>query len=511
MRKKKALINTIFSMLLEVITVIAGFILPRLFIGTFGSEVNGLVSSITSFIGYITLLQSGVGTVAKAAMYKPLAKKDHDKLCVIAKTVESFFRKIAFITIAYIAVLACLFPTLIAPDAGSFLYTASLVVIIGVSTAAQYFFGITHQMLLEADQNSYVYSILQIATVIINTAVSVVLIKAGCSVQIVKLGSAAIFVLRPLLLSIYTKRKYKLYGKFEIDNSLIKQRWDGFAQAIAYFIHSKTDIFVLTLFARFSSNVSLSLVSVYSVYHLVTTGLTAFIRAIERAVTSALGNIIALGERDTLVKTFQTYNNFMHILCTTVFATASITVFKFVGIYVKNITDVEYVQYVFGYIIIAAEYLFCLRLPYTSLINAAGKFKETRTSAIIEAISNIAVSVILVSKFGLIGVAIGTFVAMAYRTISFMIFLHKDVICLSIGTQIKRYLLSFVIYGALVYAASLINIEITHYMSWILYTGITFAATGVVTLLVNLLVMRKETVAVIKTFIRRLPKKRTDS
>jgi O-antigen/teichoic acid export membrane protein len=152
-----------------------------------------------------------------------------------------------------------------------------------------------------------------------------------------------------------------------------------------------------------------------------------------------------------------------------------------------------------------------LRLPYTSLINAAGKFKETRTSAIIEAISNIAVSVILVSKFGLIGVAIGTFVAMAYRTISFMIFLHKDVICLSIGTQIKRYLLSFVIYGALVYAASLINIEITHYMSWILYTGITFAATGVVTLLVNLLVMRKETVAVIKTFIRRLPKKRANS
>lgn len=77
--------------------------------------------------------------------------------------------------------------------------------------------------------------------------------------------------------------------------------------------------------------------------------------------------------------------------------------------------------------------------------------------------------------------------------------------------ETKRYLLSFAIYGALVYAASLINIEITHYMSWILYTGITFAATGVVTLLVNLLVMRKETVSVVKTFIRRLPKKWADS
>ena len=89
--------------------------------------------------------------------------------------------------------------------------------------------------------------------------------------------------------------------------------------------------------------------------------------------------------------------------------------------------------------------------------------------------------------------------------------MHKDIICLSIGTQIKRYLLSFVIYGALVYAASLISIQITHYVSWILYASIAFAVTGVVTLLVNLLVMRKETVAVVKTFIKRLPQKRVDS
>ena len=152
MRKKKALINTVFSILLEIVTVISGFILPRLFIGTFGSEVNGLVSSISSFIGYIILLQSGVGTVAKAAMYKPLAKKEHENLCIVVKTVENFFRKIAVITVIYIFLLGFLFPYVITPDAGSFVYTFSLVIIIGVSTAAQYFFGITHQMLLEASE-----------------------------------------------------------------------------------------------------------------------------------------------------------------------------------------------------------------------------------------------------------------------------------------------------------------------------------------------------------------------
>ena len=69
MRKKKAIINIIFSLLLQLVTVISGFIVPRLFIGKFGSEVNGLVNSIGSFVGYITLLQSGVGSVVKASLY----------------------------------------------------------------------------------------------------------------------------------------------------------------------------------------------------------------------------------------------------------------------------------------------------------------------------------------------------------------------------------------------------------------------------------------------------------
>lgn len=502
MRKRKALVNTAFSLLLEVVTVIAGFIIPRLFIGSFGSEVNGLVSSISSFIGYITLLQSGVGTVAKASMYKPLAEEDHEKLCVIVKTVEVFFRKIALITVFYIIALSFLFPTVITPDAGSFIYTSSLVIIIGMSTAAQYFFGITYQMLLEADQRSYIYSIIQIATVVLNTIISIVLIKTGCSVQVVKLGSALIFVLRPLVLSIYSRKKYQIDSNFYVDNSLIKQRWDGFAQAIAYFIHSKTDIFVLTIFARLTTNISLSLVSVYSVYHLVTTGLTSFIRAIERSVTSAIGNIIALGENENLIKTFNTYNNFMHIMCTAVFSTASITIYKFIGVYVKNITDVEYVQYAFGYIIIAAEYLYCMRSPYNSVIYAAGKFKETKISAGVEAALNIVISVALVPRFGLVGVAIGTFSAMVYRTVSFIVYLSRDVIHLNVVTQIKRYLISFCIYFGLIYIGSLVGITVTNLIVWVLYASITFSICSLVTLAVNFILLKQQTLSVIRTFTR---------
>ena len=58
MRSKKAIKNIISSLIQQIITIICGLVLPRAIIGTFGSSVNGLVSSITQFLAYITLLES---------------------------------------------------------------------------------------------------------------------------------------------------------------------------------------------------------------------------------------------------------------------------------------------------------------------------------------------------------------------------------------------------------------------------------------------------------------------
>ena len=127
MRREKALINVACSLLLQITTIIAGFIVPRLFINSFGSDVNGLVNSITSFIGYITLLQTGVGSAVKAALYKPLAKKNHLELCEIVKTADLFFKKIAIVTIIYIIALTVAFPLFIV-DGFDWFYTSSLVV-----------------------------------------------------------------------------------------------------------------------------------------------------------------------------------------------------------------------------------------------------------------------------------------------------------------------------------------------------------------------------------------------
>ena len=485
-RKKKAIINIIFSLALEIVTVIAGFIIPRLIIGTFGSATNGLINSITSFIGYIALLQSGVGSVVKSALYKPLATDDRNSISVIVKTSEVFFRKIAWITIIYLGILSILFPVFLNKGFDAW-YTISLVLIIGMGTVAQYFWGITYQMLFESDQKLYVYNALQIVSIIINTLLTVILINSGCSIQVVKLASAVVFILRPIGLAAYARHHYKLDKNVIPDSSVIKQRWDSFWQAIAYFIHSKTGIFVLTIFSTFAN------VSIFSVYLLITTGLTSFINAIDKSVRSAFGNVLARGEQKLLNKSFKAYNALLHILSTIIFATAAIMAADFMRVYTFGVTDAQYVQPLFSMIIISAEYIYCLRLPYNSIIYVAGKFKETKTSALIEAGLNIVISITLVNVLGLIGVAVGTLCAMAYRTISFGHFLSSNILELTYKYQLKRFCITGLSYILAIMAFHIFKLpESDNLYIWAGHSVIVFCLVSIIVIAVNFILCKKE-------------------
>ena len=55
MRSKNAIYNILSNLALQFITIIYGFIVPKIIITKFGSEVNGLISSITQFLAYITI------------------------------------------------------------------------------------------------------------------------------------------------------------------------------------------------------------------------------------------------------------------------------------------------------------------------------------------------------------------------------------------------------------------------------------------------------------------------
>ena len=249
MRSKKAIKNIISSVFQQIITFICGLIVPRAIIGTFGSSVNGLISSITQFLSYITLLEAGIGPVIKAALYKPIAKKDRYEIEKILKASQRFFRVISGIFIIYLIILCFVYP-LIVQNQFDYMFTVSLILIISISTFAEYFFGMVYKLYLQAEQKTYVTSIIQSTTTILNAILILVLIKFNTSIQIVKLVSAFVFVLRPIVQNIYVRKKYNINFKEVKEKYDLKQKWDGLAQHIAAVVHNNTDVAVLTIFSN---------------------------------------------------------------------------------------------------------------------------------------------------------------------------------------------------------------------------------------------------------------------
>ena len=99
--RKKAYLTILFSIISQVVTILSGLIVPRLVLSTFGSEVNGLVSSLTQFLNYISLIEGGLGSVVLAGLYKPLAEKDTTRMNAVLNAANRFFKQITYVLLAY--------------------------------------------------------------------------------------------------------------------------------------------------------------------------------------------------------------------------------------------------------------------------------------------------------------------------------------------------------------------------------------------------------------------------
>ena len=143
-------------------------------------------------------------------------------------------------------------------------------------------------------------------------------------------------------------------------------------------------------------------------------------------------------------------------------------------------------------VILTISYIF--RLPYHTLVKAAALFKETKLSAIIEALLNIVVSIILLNFWGLVGVAIGTLISMLYRTIYYIFFFSKHIIMINPVKSLTKIGLNILVCIAIVFATQNLIIQFaTNVVLWIACAcGIT-ALSGVVIVGVNYIFFLSET------------------
>lgn len=489
--KKQAFFNLVTTILYEIFAILSGVIIPRIILVNFGSEANGLVSSLNQFLNYISLIEGGLGSVILSSLYKPLVEKDNYKLSRVVNASNSFFRKISYILIAYTLLVATIYP-LVVTSKFSYFYIASLAIILSISLFIQYCYAISYRLLLQADTKYYIVQIVQVIMISINVVLCLVEVYVYPNLHIMKICSSIVFALQPIVFNKYVSKYYKIDKTLGNDEKALSQRWDGFSQNFAWFINSNVDVTLLSLFGN------LSLVSVYAVYNTIAEGIKLLIMSLSKVFTPLIGKEIARGNNESANKYLDLYELCIYDVSAIIFGCCICLLPNFVIFYTKGVNDVDYYRFYFSVFLIITKIIYCIRDPYVTVAYSAGRFRDTAKGPIFEAIINIVVSILLVKKYDLIGVIIGTVAGMLFRLFYQIVYLKSEVIDRPVVKSIKKIISLIIVITLGTKTYFLLGINISTIYEWIVSGFICFGIFSLLQILINIIIDREVLIGIVK-------------
>ena len=473
-RMKRVGINAMSTVVNQLVVTIIGIIVPWVMISNFGSTAYGATTSIAQFLGYITLFEGGIGRVARGALYKPLADGNNKEISRVYYAIKRFFAVLGVAFIGYTLILAFGYYEIADVSEYTREYIFALVIAIAIGKFAEYMGGITNITLLNADQRQYVVNAVVIFSSIINVALIAILANSGVDILWVKLVSSFVFILKPILFTIYVRKKYRL--KKTKEKAVLKNKITGMAQHVAYVVQNSTDVLILTVLS------DLTYVAVYSVYNLIASSLRNITTSFTGGMEAVFGNMIAKDEHETLINTYRRYKFILTVLTVALFGTAAATILPFVAIYTWKATDADYLQPTFAIILLLSYAINCIILPCFNLPIAANQLKKSQWGAYTEAGINVVISCALVFWNPLIGVAVGTLVSSIFKSVYYIVYSGKNIL----KSSVLRMLFEFVITLGVLIAVSVVGMIvidemlIDSYMQWILCGIVTVILTGTV-------------------------------
>lgn len=499
MKKQKFWLNIVSSYGVQIITTICSFILPRVFLSEYGSAVNGLVSSITQYLAVISLTDMGITVVVQSSLYKPLAEKDNDTISRILVSAQKFYSVIGIGLMVYSAALCIWYPNVINTKFDA-LYIIGLIVILSIDSLAQYMFGITRSQLLNADQKKYVVSISSAVARILNTVICCLLVHYHASIHMVKLVSAIVFLINPVIYNWYVHKYYSVNWKIKYEKEPINQKWNGVARHVSSYVFDNTDVLLLTAFA------GLEKVSVYTVYNMVLKGINQLVSVISQVIQPMLGEYWARNESCKFAHYFFSYEWVMQTMGNFIFGCTLTLIVPFVQVYTSGIDDANYVVPIFAVIVTLAGEAQFLRISYGTVIGSVGHFKQTQSNYVVSAVMNLILSIILIRPFGLVGVAIPTLLASLYMYLWQGIYVYKSVLKVSLRKFFVGGIKSLTIMIVGYVATSPFYMYRPTYLGWFILAIINAVIWGLVVLIANILFNKAQMIVAVKAVLKTVKK-----
>lgn len=412
---QKSIQNLLCAMLGQIISIAFGLILPRLFVVSYGSEVNGLLSSLSNLIICLNLFEAGVGIASLQALYKPVAEQDWAKINGVLAATKAYYRKTGKWYLIALFVLSVAYPWVVDSDL-SYFTICGAVFFSGIGKVVNFYVQGKYTILLQAEGKNYIAS--NLAT-LVNTLISfgkVLLIYLGANIVVILAVSFLIQCLQMIYILIYIRKKYpNLDLSVEPDNLAVSQKNYAMVHQIGALIFNNTDTLILTMVC------GLKVVSVYSVFKMISGHLDQILNIVTSSVNAAMGQTYQTN-RERFKPMIDAFDSLYGVLAYGFYAVALFLYLPFMRLYMAGVTDINYVDGKLAILFVAAGLLSHSRVAMVQTIDYAGHFKQTVPHSLAEMVINIVTSIIGVCVWGIYGVLLGTVVALLYRTNQIIIY-----------------------------------------------------------------------------------------
>ncbi len=413
--------NLISSLVYQVVLISLGFLLPRLYLENFGSEVNGILSTIKQVFTYLVLLEAGVGLATTQALYKRIGENDYKSASEVLAATHTYYLKTGFVYAAIVLGLAAVYAYLIPSSINSH-ELFFIVLLNAVPALFSYFVQAKYRILMEVDGRKYVINhsetVLQIAS---NVAKILVLVLTD-SLILIQLVYCIIAMMQLLFLYVYAKRRYRwLNLKATPDFTAISQKNSVLVHQVSGMVFNNTDVILISALCDFKA------ASIYVIYNIFFAQVQSFITSVVSSFTFALGQMFHI-DREKFDRLFSAYETVYIMGTFLIYTLMGVFLMPIIRIYTSGINDAEYLNPLLMFLFVVMNLLANAKLPVSGVIEYAGEFAKTRTHAIWEMVINLTVSVAAILCFGICGAIFGTVAALFYRTVVTVSYANKTVL-----------------------------------------------------------------------------------
>lgn len=385
--------------------VIINFISQRVFVNTLGIEYLGLNSLFNNLISMLSIAELGLGVAITYHLYAPLSKRDMAAVSSIIQFYKKTYRIIAFIIVSLGAIALPFLPLVVGQN--HLTVNIQVAYMLFVANAAVSYLLSYKRSILYADQKNYLIDIAHTGTSLTVQATQIGILLLTHNYYLYLIIRLIATIVENLIINAMVDKRYHLekYAK-AIDKQL---RLDIITKVKGLLFHKVGQFAVLgtdSLIISFFFGVKT--LGLYSNYLLILTVLDILFTQLSNALTASVGNLL-LDENSE--KHMEVFNRlYLAILWISTLAAVGffVSVNPFITLWLGH-------QYLFSPLVVAAIstslFLTMVRMPMNMFKTAAGIFHEDRFMAVIEAAINLALSLILLHLFGLIGVFLGTIIS----------------------------------------------------------------------------------------------------